>query len=360
MRKFSLPVALGRPGMLKKSILLLIILIYIASASGLTACGTNGPVNMNGNGITNTGTKGEKTGEAGAQKTIIGLSVNSLTDNFIKMIADGLVEKFKAEGVEVIVASNEMQQDKQIEQMENFAAMGAKLIISFPIVTEALESTVKSLRGCGIKVFFIGAEPQYMVDGYKLVDQAKVGTYAAEMAIKWLDSKYPAAEPGSIPVAVFTSSNISDLKIRSEAMVNTIAADPRVKIVFKKDNVMENTQGIEGMYEALALNHDIKLVLCIADAVAIGVNTVLMGEKSLNHDEIAIFASTFSEAGQELVKKSQTNESVLRGLIMYGSGDTVDTIINDVKKVLNNEVEPPLVDLDPISSFNNVGYHPPE
>lgn len=48
------------------------------------------------------------------------------------MIADGVVQHFKDNGYEVVVASCEGSPDKQIEQLENFAAMGClENILSF-------------------------------------------------------------------------------------------------------------------------------------------------------------------------------------------------------------------------------------
>lgn len=295
--------------------------------------------------------------KGGSDKELVGFSVLSLTDPFIKMISDGVKDLYAKDGVEVLIASCEMSPDKQVEQLENFAAMGCKHILCFSMNSSGLESVITKLREKGITVLLIGANPpNYDVDGIINVRQEVVGGNVGKMAIKWLDQKYPDAAPGSIHTAVFTTTTIEDLKNRSEAIKKTISADPRVKIVFEKENVSEITEATAGMQEAFALDRDIKLVLAWNDALGIGCNSIAMSEKDVDKEGFAIFTSAVSDASVKLIEASKNNESVFRGTIKYGAEDVPGWIYGVSSKILKKEVELPYFVYDPIMSINSVGY----
>ncbi len=264
-----------------------------------------------------------------AKKDLVGFSVLSLTDPFVKMIADGVADLYKKDlGVEVLIASCEMSPDKQVEQLENFAAMGCKHILCFSMNSSGLESVIKRIRAKGVSVMLIGANPpNYVVDGCINVNNAEVGADISKMAISWLNQKYPKAAPGSVHTALFTTSTIEDLKARSNAMRNAIKADPRVKVVFEKENVSEIPEGNQGMQEAFAIDHNIKLVLAWNDALGIGINNVVMGKKGINRPDFAIFTSTISKASIDLIGKSADGGSVFRGTIKYGAEDVPGHIL---------------------------------
>lgn len=290
-------------------------------------------------------------------KELVGFSVLSLTDPFVKMIADGVKELYAKDGVEVLIASSEMSPDKQVEQLENFAAMGCKHILCFSMNSSGLESVIKRVRAQGVTVMLIGANPpNYEIDGVVNVSQQAVGTNIGNMAKTWLDQKFPDAAPGSVHTAVFTTTSIEDLKTRSEYMKNTIAADPRVKIVFEKENVSEITQATKGMEEAFALDKKTQLVLCWNDALGIGCNSVVMAEKGVDRDKFAIFTSAVSEASIKLIEASKNGESVFRGTIKYGAENVPEAMYAASRKIYFNEVDLPYVVWDPIMTINSIGY----
>jgi len=303
-------------------------------------------------------TSGSNAEQPAAKKDLIGFSVLSLTDPFVKMIADGVADHYKKDlGLEVLIASCEMSPDKQVEQLENFAAMGCKHILCFSMNSAGLEAVVKRIRAKGVSVMLIGANPpNYVVDGCINVNNGEVGAYISKMAIHWLNEKYPKAAPGSVHTALFTTSQIEDLKTRSTAMKNAIKADPRVKIVFEKENVSEIPEGNQGMQEAFAIDHDIKLVLAWNDALGIGINNVVMGEKGIDRNNFGLFTSTISKASIELIGKSAEGGSIFRGTIKYGAEDVPGYIYSVSKKVYLKQVKAPYMVWDPIMTINSTGY----
>jgi ABC-type sugar transport system substrate-binding protein len=292
-----------------------------------------------------------------AKKDLVGFSVITLTDPFQKMLADGVAAKYRSDGVEVQIASCEMSPDKQVEQLENFAAMGCKHILCLSMNSSGLQSVVNRIRAKGVSILLIGASPpNYVVDGCVNVKNEDVGAQIAKMAIHWLDKKYAKAPKGSVKTALFTTTAIEDLKKRSDAMRNGIKADPRVKVVFEKENVMEIPEGNQGMQEAFAIDRDIKLVLAWNDALGIGINNVVMSEKGIKKDDFAIFTSAVSQAAVDLIGKSAEGGSVFRGTIKYGAEDVAGHVYSVSKKIYLKQVKAPYVVWDPILTINSTGY----
>ena len=346
---------------MKKTIALLLslcLLLVVALAScGQAPSGT--PSSSGGNMSSGTGDESVPEDSAPVEEGgLIGFCLTTLTEEMWRGFSEDVTTYYAELGVEVQSVSCDYDITTQIEQMENFAAMGAKQIIVVPIDSEGLKDVAANISAQGTQIMYIGANPtNYTVDLCKVCDHEAVGSAVAEMAIAWLDQQYPDAEDGSVHVAVLVNDSIEDLKKRGDAMINTISADPRVSVTFTKDGITELEQGSQAIEEALASDPDIKLVLTISEANGIGANQVLVARNGVDLSEYAVFSAGTSEATEQLIDQSAENDnSCYRGVIAYGAPDMGKDIFEDSLSILEGSVETPFVHTDALYTYNAIGY----
>lgn len=254
----------------------------------------------------------------------VGFCPPTLTDSWLALIAEKVGYYCEQEGIEFITTEGEGDITVQIQQMENFIAMGCDVIIAQPVNLDAYQSAVEEARKQGIKVVFWADDPPYDVEACYLSVAEVQGSMCGEMAITWADQTFGAdAEDGSVKVAWLTTQydDRPDAKNRQDAMIAAIADDPRFEVVFRKDNLTNPNDCTDAMNECLALYPDINVVFTFSDAHAVGANAAVMADKSLDYSKIAIFGASATDEALTLVDQSATNDSVLRGLVMFGDGD---------------------------------------
>ncbi|MFA9422081.1 MAG: sugar ABC transporter substrate-binding protein [Sedimentibacter sp.] len=328
---------------MKKISLLLLALTLVFS---ITACSkTESPAETE---------KPAETAEPAVQK-IVGYCPPALSDSWLALNAREYDKLFTAAGYKFVSSDGQFNISTQIEQMENYAAMGASVVIAQPVNVAAYEPVVKALREKGTKVIFIADVPDYDVDGGYLTDEKALGKMVANMAIAWMDKEYPDAEPGSVHVAALTLTERPSSAIRCAAMLEALTADPRVKIVYTKENISLTPEGLDATKEALALDKDIKMVVSFNDALLIGANSAFLVENDIDKSKVACFGGSYSEAGADLIKQSETNESVVRGLVDFGD-DYFERMFALCEGSLNGEIPENTFKFSDLIPVNSVGY----
>lgn len=292
------------------------------------------------------------------EETLIGLTFNMLTDEFCKGIADGVTARYDEVGVKVIQADANNNVNTMIEQMENFSTMKVVQIIAMPINSDGIEDICTRLMSDGMQIVFIGLVPEkYEISGAVNTDHAAVGATVGRLAIAWLDQVYPNADDGSVHTACLMAVDIAEVKIGSEAMRDTIAADPRVTITFTSDGIITIDEAADSARNAFMVDENIKLFMCYTSDMAVGVNNVITGLPDTDISEYAIFCSNMSETAIQLIEQSKTNDdSALRGLVGYGGGAPSDALFECSYDVFTGAAELPNYCWDTIFSINSIGF----
>jgi ABC-type sugar transport system substrate-binding protein len=290
-----------------------------------------------------------------ADQKIVGYCPPSLSDSWLALNAREYESLFTAAGYKFVSSDGQFNISTQMEQMENFAAMGASVVLAQPVNVAAYEPVVKTLRDKGTKVVFIADVPDYDVDGGYLTDEEAIGKMVANMAIAWMDKEYPDAEPGSVHVAALTLRERPSAAIRCDAMLETLKADERVQVVYEKENVSLTPEGLDATKEALALDKDIKLVVSFNDALLIGANSAFLVENDIDKSKVACFGGSYSDAGQQLIDQSETNESVVRGLVSFGD-DYFQRMFDLCESALNGDIPVNTFKFSNLIPVNSVGF----
>ena len=290
---------------------------------------------------------------------MVGYCPPTLTDPWLALIASKLREYTEAVGMTFLATEGNANIQTQIQQFENFIAMGCDIIIAQPVNLAAYQRVIEEARSRGVKVVFWADDPAFDVEACYLSVNSIQGAMAGEMAKKWADETFPDAGPGSIKVAWLTTQMDSrpTARERCEAMINTVLADERFVQVFRKDNLNDTPSALNAMNECLALHKDVNVILAFADAMAMGANSAVMADKSLDYSKIAIFAGDATDEGKALIDQSAANESVFRGSVISGEGDSYFIKGAEILKgVYDGSIELNSVFFADHDTHNTVGY----
>lgn len=291
----------------------------------------------------------------------IGFSALMTGSEQVMLIVNAITEYLEANGCTVQLSDAGGDLPTQISQIENFATMGADLVIILSIDMDTLYDACIKAEEAGTKTFFFGMQPSYVeeIGGCNAVGYYNIGVAAADLMLKWVDEKYPDAEPGSIPVAVSAMDSYADGKAINIGFAERLEEDGRC-IIDYYENVMENTSedGFNFMQNALTYNPDFKLFFNYNNGMSLGVDEYLISN-GYDLSEICVIGTGEVSYAAEQVEQSKTNESALRGYIGYGAADMASYIGDIVIGLCDGTRDPGQVIWDPIYAVSTFDYEVP-
>lgn len=284
--------------------------------------------------------------------------VPTLSDSFLVTITEKVTALAAADGLELTSFGADGNLDTQLQQFENAVSMGSDLIILVPLNVDAFENAVTQARERGVKVMLCSDDPTWNADILWLSVAEVIGEMVAEMAIEWANQTFPDAGPGEIKVCWLTTSlERPDAYRRCYAMHDRLMEDDRFTLVFRKDDVLDAADAMTAMQECLTVAHDINVVITYADTMGIGCNSAIMADSTLDWSQIGIFSGSSTAEAEQLVDMSVNNESVLRGVVTFGPGDTFYEGYWDCASACLDELYPEDYALFQMNeAYNHFGY----
>jgi ribose transport system substrate-binding protein len=382
-----------------KRLWIVLTILAVASVLLVAACGTSEETTITGAPTTGAPTTGAPTTGApttapagtattaasGGAKQVIGLCLPAMDNPLMIEIKDTFVKNFGDE-YDVQVSSADGNPNTQASQVENYTAMGAKLITVMAVEATSLLPKLEAARQAGVQVLVIGGEPgESGRDAVMKMDQFLAGEYCAWMGKQWVEKTFPDAAPGSIETAVFTSSlttesvqrtnglmmvsepylkdsegayidatgtPISDAKGaylsgKSEAdrVANPVFC-PAVKIVQTPTAEMYQA-GQTAMQNVLTTNPNVKLVLAYASDGGNGASQAIMdeygkGSNSVVKDlsKMAVYGVGMFGPEADAIKASDQGKGVFRGAVAFGGGDLPGKTADLVNRMLTGQDYP--------------------
>lgn len=243
-----------------------------------------------------------------------------------------------AENLKLICASNNIDltvvdcagnSANQITQMENFIQKGLDVIAIHPAEINALQPIMQKARDAGIKVF-CWDEDTDNADVSWLVDNFEFGKSIGMEAGKWINEKLN----GSTDVAIVEYSVYPNLIKRADGIVAGIKQiSPNARIVVR-DSAINAAEGMPMAESFLQSNPNIKVVACIGDGSAIGVNEAVKASGKATSD-FGIFAA---DATDEACDKISKQNEPFRASVSLGTPKQLAEQVFDIcMKLVNNE-----------------------
>lgn len=339
---------------MKKYLVILVSLLMISAMLFLAGCGTA---------VTETPVENTTPTEG---KPLIGLSVPSMISLY-DLTGQALKAKFPDYDIQIVSADDNVS--NQVQQIQNFTTMGAKMIIIAPTEIEAIADALIAARKAGVKVVISGATAAISDEAYDAVtgsDEYLIGTYVALLAKKWAEEKLAGQKFDTIMLS-FTAND--DAIARSNGVksiidpylknrdgeyvdVNGNVVDEASKVANPAYSELVATAGEFFEYEvgpggdALAtaatafLEHpNTKLVLCYMSLNATAVSQYIIDNKpEAEWGNYGVFGGGVigDESNYLIGSVSETagTRSVLRGAVSFGGDDVAGGITDLAASVL--------------------------
>lgn len=262
------------------------VIAIIASIS-LSACGGNGEPAVG----TNEGGDGDS--------PTIGFSISTLQNPFFVSMEDGVKEAGSAAGIEVLIADAGDDAAKQANDVQNFIAQGADVVILNPTDGDAVVSSVEALNDAGIPVITVDRRSE----GGDVV--AHLGTdnvIAGEIAATTLFDAISGTGKVAILEGVPGASSSLD---RGTGFENVLKDYPDIEIVATQTANFQRDQGLTVAENILQANPDLGAILAMNDEMALGAVEALRSAGKL--EQVAIIGI---DGGEDAVKAVLDGELV--------------------------------------------------
>lgn len=259
---------------MKKLFTLFLVMVLALS---LAACGGDTPSADGGapstDGAPDTAPAG---GQDGAdQKIVIGCCVMDMANEVFVQYVEGYKQFCDATGnkVEVVVVDGASKPEKQVEALENFITMGVDAIMLNALDLSAVEDVMSRAMEAGIKV---GVYPSAENVTMNFVfDEYHWGFDLGVEAGNWINDKLG----GSATVACFNQAELEEALGRYNGYVDgVLSVCDREKVTFLEPiSTVEPVSAMEGMENLLQAHPELQVVLCSADAAAVGAYQAIVG-----------------------------------------------------------------------------------
>ncbi|NTV88755.1 MAG: sugar ABC transporter substrate-binding protein [Clostridiales bacterium] len=314
------------------------------------------------------------------KKDIIALCLPTLDNPLMVEFKDSFNAVFGADyQLEVASANNDAK--TQATQVENYVTMNPKLIAINAIETTTLVPTIEAARKKGIKVIFVGTNPgPDVADVVMSTNNFMGGEMCALMTKDWVDKTYASAAPGSVSAAILVSTRSPDDVDRSNGLrmvTEEWCKNSQGSLVGKDGNPISEKDGkylagksdadrvanpayskqlkVVSEYEAamfadaqtamdniLTKYPDVKVVLCYSSNGGDGASQTIMDgiKKGIYKDKpenYGVFGVGLFGPELDLVKKSNSNESLLRGCVSFGGTELTKTVAENALKLVKGE-----------------------
>lgn len=304
---------------------------------------------------------------------LIGVCMQNMSSSISELEATALQNMFGPMGYDVQVVSADDSVSNQLQQIQNFVLMKAKMIVVLPCEITTLADVLTEAKDAGIKVVISGGTGSISEDCYDAAssdDEYMIGMYVAGIAKAWIEQNMDPS--GSWDVAFLSSTISDDAKDRCQGEFQIIEPylknidgqyiDLRGNVVDEAnrianpvycDMVAKRVESLTSSCTEMDISGDNRSVVAgvLTDnpnvRVIIGYNSLVSTAGSqyvmdtYSADQLSQFA--FFSAGvmgdeYEYLIGSVTNAagtpSVFRGACQFGGGDAAATLANLCNSVM--------------------------
>ncbi|MCY1667638.1 sugar ABC transporter substrate-binding protein [Rhizobium sp. SL86] len=252
----------------------------------------------------------------------VGFSVPDTTNPFLGWLTTSVKDLAAQKGITLEIADAGASPVRQMEQIENFIAMGVKVIDIMPVDPNNVQDIIARAQAQGVKILVQGTDTG-VYDVMMNIDQRNCGVQIAEMAIAWMVKTFSTdGTEGGLPtgadapkIVVIPATDTIDAKNRSQGMIDTITAWGKGNLVLSATEARSTAAGTTVMETLWLQNPDTDIVLTYNADTAMGVNEYMMAQAGLDRPKFGVFSGDWSPPVQETIDMSAKDESLFRGTI---------------------------------------------
>ncbi len=265
-------------------------------------------------------------------KTVIGISVLTLTNPFFKDMADAMTAEAKVHGMTTIVTSGEFDPAKQRNQVVDFIVRKVDAIILCPCDSKAIGTSIVDANKAGIPVFtadIASLAKEGKVAGHVATDNLGGGKLAAVALIEALGGKGK--------VAILDHPEVESVILRTQGFNDELARQKRDKgvsmtVVATLPGGAAKDRSMKATEDLLQSHPDLDGIFAINDPSALGAVAAL--EKAGKLAKIKVVGFDGMPEGRSAIKAGKIyadpvqfpdviGKTAVRNIVRYLAGDDV-------------------------------------
>lgn len=339
--------------------LLLSVLMLLCLFSG---CGAE---------TTETTTNPAEEAVASGDKPLVGLCLQSMSQSIYVLMAEAMEETLA--DCDVQIASCDDDVSTQIQQINNFALLGADMIVICPTEIEALTDAIQNAYESGCKILINGSTGDSgALEGYynscTVSDEYLIGATVGMVAKKWAEAHMAADGDWEV---VFLSCTLSDDTINRSKGLQTVLNEYLVNVdgeyVDAMGNVVSEADKVENpSYSKLIADHyhgveieqdmavsnvttisnvmtqypNARLFICYNSLASTEGGQYIVDNYAEELDEFGFFSAGVMGSEPDYLVGSlgyEGTESVFRGAAEFGGGDVAGELAQLAYNVMYGE-----------------------
>ncbi len=260
----------------------------------------------------------------------IGVSLSTLNNPFFVSIREGIEEKAKEEGAEVVISDAQNDSSVQSNQIEDLITQKVDLIIINPVDSTAISSSVQKANEANIPVICVdrGSEDGEILS---LVASNNVegGKMAGEFILEKVGENAEVIQLEGIPGASSTRERGQGFEEATKDKINLVASQPAN---------FDRAEGLTVMENLLQAQPDVKAVFCQNDEMALGASEAIKASGK----DIVIVGFDGNDDAVEAVKNGDLAATVAQKPKEMGKL-AMENAINHLKgETIEEQIDSPL------------------
>lgn len=313
---------------MKKKVLGAILCVAMIAVM-IAGCTTQSPVSDD---------SGKKTSDKKAGKYKIGITIQSLKNDYWAGVMGKLEQLMKAKGYDYTLVDCDDNSATQISQIENFITSGCDLIMVHPSDAESVETVCKEALDKGIKVMCWDDKMKNTTVNWVL-NNTSLGKDIGKTASEFINKHYTAEKPAEVCVIGYPSTKVlleRQKGIEEGLKENCTKGD--YKIVSEIDG-LEANEAQTNVETVLQAHPDCSVFVGVGAGAMIGANEALLqkfGGAGKIPDNVGVITTDVTM--QQLKSLEAGNEAVRAIVGFEGSNtDTATACIDMFEKLLKGD-----------------------
>ena len=250
---------------------------------------------------------------------------------YFQSMQEEFKKQFTAKGQDASRVNGDFDAGKQVQLAETALDDNLDYIFIWPNNPGTMKNVVKKAHDMGTKVVSFVEEIEDS-DAYIVTDPRELAAQSAQIASKWIDSKWANAAAGTVNVAVVYDSSKTNVVWQAESMRDTIKQNTKVNQEIYYAPVAEGTDKGKAWADTVLGDRKIDVVLSPNCSTSMGISFSMLEQQGRNLSQSAIFTvNVQSDEDIAKVASSKTNACLVRGAANAGNG--ADGTIKDFVKV---------------------------
>jgi inositol transport system substrate-binding protein len=269
------------------------------------------------------GCSGQPSSSVGQKKTVIGVSLLNLSNEFIVLLNKAMDEKGRQLGVDLIVNDAQRSAEKQVQQVESFIAQKVDAIILNPCEVEASSPAVEKALAAGIPVINVNSETRAAPTAFVGSRDEDSGRIAMEYIARRLNGA------GNVVMMNGFMGQAGQIK-RAQGAREVLAKTPALKLIADQTAEWDRAKGMTLMENWIQSYGDrINAVFAQNDEMAMGALIAL--EQAKRKGKVVVIGVDAIADALAAVRDGRLDATIFQDA--QGQGSTaVETAVKIVRK----------------------------